>query len=98
VGCTIATHESNFRQAQRALRPDRRNRVGQKAGRLSAEPRRHVIGDGRDLRVGIGRAEGGHARQKDELARVDQQIRAIVEAIKDGLRTPAMKDGLTMST
>jgi len=38
--------------------------------------------------------EQTHARQKDELARVERQIRAIVEAIKDGLRTPAMKDEL----
>ena len=38
--------------------------------------------------------EQTHARQKDELVRVERQIRAIVEAIKDGLRTPAMKDEL----
>jgi hypothetical protein len=32
--------------------------------------------------------------RKDELARVERQIRAIIEAIKEGLRTPAMKDEL----
>ena len=34
------------------------------------------------------------AQQKDELARVDRQIHGIVEAIKEGLRTPVMKDEL----
>jgi hypothetical protein len=34
------------------------------------------------------------AQQKDELDRIDRQIHAIVEAIKDGMRTPAMKDEL----
>jgi site-specific DNA recombinase len=34
------------------------------------------------------------AQQRDELAGIDRQIRAIVEAIKDGMRTPAMKDEL----
>ncbi len=38
--------------------------------------------------------EASHARQKDELVRVERQIQAIVEAIKDGMRTPAMKDEL----
>jgi hypothetical protein len=38
--------------------------------------------------------EGTHAQQKDELARVDRQIRAIIEAIKDGMRTSGMKDEL----
>jgi DNA invertase Pin-like site-specific DNA recombinase len=32
--------------------------------------------------------------RKEELARVERQIRAIIEAIKEGLRTPAMKDEL----
>ncbi len=38
--------------------------------------------------------EGAYAQQKEELARVERQIRAIIEAIKDGLRTPGMKDEL----
>jgi DNA invertase Pin-like site-specific DNA recombinase len=38
--------------------------------------------------------EGDHAQQKSELARVDRQIRAIIEAIKDGMRTSGMKDEL----
>jgi hypothetical protein len=38
--------------------------------------------------------EGAYAQQKEELARIDRQIRAIIEAIKDGLRTPGMKDEL----
>ena len=46
----------------------------------------------------INRANAEHqaAREghKDELARVDRQIRAIIEAIKEGLRTPTMKDEL----
>jgi site-specific DNA recombinase len=36
--------------------------------------------------------EGAHAQQRDKLARVDRQIRAIIEAIKDGMRTSGMKD------
>ena len=32
--------------------------------------------------------------QQNELERVDQQIRAVIEAIKDGLRTPSMKEEL----
>ena len=40
--------------------------------------------------------EETHARHKVELARVERQIRAIVEAIKDGLRTAAMKDELLL--
>jgi len=38
--------------------------------------------------------EAAHALHKDELARVERQIQAIVEAIKDGMRTQAMKDEL----
>jgi len=38
--------------------------------------------------------EANHARQKDELLRVERQIHAHVEAINDGMRTPAMKDEL----
>ncbi len=34
------------------------------------------------------------ARGKADLARVDRQIRAIIDAIKDGLRTPGMKEKL----
>jgi hypothetical protein len=34
------------------------------------------------------------AQHRSELERVDRQIRAIVDAIKDGLRTSAMKDEL----
>jgi len=33
--------------------------------------------------------DGDRARRNDELARVERQIRAVIEAIKDGLRTPA---------
>jgi hypothetical protein len=36
----------------------------------------------------------GMSRQKDELARVERRIRAIIEAIKDGLRTPGTKEEL----
>ena len=32
--------------------------------------------------------------QQNELERVDQQIRAVIEAIEDGLRTPSMKEEL----
>ncbi len=40
-------------------------------------------------------AREGHQEEKQqELARVESQIRAIIEAIKDGLRTPGMKDEL----
>jgi site-specific DNA recombinase len=35
-----------------------------------------------------------HAREVAELEKVERQIRAIIEAIKDGLRTPGMKDEL----
>jgi site-specific DNA recombinase len=38
--------------------------------------------------------DGDHARWTDELVRVERQIGAIIEAIKDGLRTPSMKDEL----
>jgi hypothetical protein len=38
--------------------------------------------------------EGDYERRKEELDRVERQIRAIIEAIKDGLRTPGMKDEL----
>ena len=44
-------------------------------------------------RLNAGR-EGDHAQHKSELARVDRQICAIIEAIKDGMRTSGMKDEL----
>jgi hypothetical protein len=44
-------------------------------------------------RLNAGR-EGDHERQKEELDRVERQIRAVIEAIKDGLRTPGMKEEL----
>ena len=46
------------------------------------------------IRVCVAEAEQSSAHQKDELARIDRQIRAVVDAIKEGLRTPAMKDEL----
>ena len=38
--------------------------------------------------------EGDHERRKEELDRVERQIRAVIDAIKDGLRTPGMKEEL----
>ena len=38
--------------------------------------------------------DDNHARWNGELVRVERQIRAIIEAIKDGLRTPGMKEEL----
>jgi len=38
--------------------------------------------------------DGAHAQRKDELARVERQIRAIIDAIKDGMRTAGMKEEL----
>jgi site-specific DNA recombinase len=38
--------------------------------------------------------ESAYAGQKDELARTERQIRAVIEAIKDGLRTPGMREEL----
>jgi site-specific DNA recombinase len=38
--------------------------------------------------------EGDYGRRMEELDRVERQIRAVIEAIKDGLRTPGMKDEL----
>jgi site-specific DNA recombinase len=38
--------------------------------------------------------EGAHKQQTEELDRVERQIWAVIEAIKDGLRTPGMKDEL----
>jgi site-specific DNA recombinase len=38
--------------------------------------------------------EGDYERRKEELDRVERQIRAVIEAIKDGLRTPGMKEEL----
>ena len=35
-----------------------------------------------------------HIRDKDELVRVERQIRAIIEAIKDGLRSASMREKL----
>ena len=37
---------------------------------------------------------GGPELRQEELARVERQIRAIIEAVKKGLRTPSMKDEL----
>jgi DNA invertase Pin-like site-specific DNA recombinase len=48
----------------------------------------------RELNRMNARTEETHSRQKDELARIQRQIQAIVEAIKDGMRTPAMRDEL----
>ena len=38
--------------------------------------------------------EHAHAIKTDEAARIDRQVRALVEAIKDGMRTPSMKQEL----
>jgi site-specific DNA recombinase len=38
--------------------------------------------------------EGDYERRKEELDRVERQIRAVIDAIKDGLRTPGMKEEL----
>ena len=38
--------------------------------------------------------EGDRERRKAELDRVDREIRAIIEAVKAGLRTPSMKEEL----
>ena len=38
--------------------------------------------------------EQDHAAKRAELERVEREIRAIIDAIKDGLRTPGMKDEL----
>jgi hypothetical protein len=38
--------------------------------------------------------EHTHALKAEEAARVDRQIRALVEATKDGMRTPSMKEEL----
>ena len=38
--------------------------------------------------------DGDYARRKQELDRVERQIRAIIDAIKDGLRTSGMKEEL----
>jgi site-specific DNA recombinase len=38
--------------------------------------------------------EQTHALKVDESTRVNRQIRALVDAVKDGMRTPAMKDEL----
>jgi site-specific DNA recombinase len=38
--------------------------------------------------------EGEHDRKRGELDRVERQLRAIINAIKDGLRTPGMRDEL----
>jgi hypothetical protein len=38
--------------------------------------------------------EGEYERRTEELDRVERQIRAVIEAIKDGLRTPGMKEEL----
>ena len=38
--------------------------------------------------------EGEYEQRTAELDRVERQIRAVIEAIKDGLRTPGMKEEL----
>ena len=38
--------------------------------------------------------DGGRAKAEADLAKVTRQIRAIIEAIKEGIRTPGMKDEL----
>jgi site-specific DNA recombinase len=38
--------------------------------------------------------EGDYERLTGELDRVERQIRAVIDAIKDGLRTPGMKEEL----
>jgi site-specific DNA recombinase len=38
--------------------------------------------------------EGDHVRRTQELVKVERQIVAIIDAIKDGLRTPSMKEEL----
>ena len=38
--------------------------------------------------------EHAHALKKDELVRIERQIRALVDAIKDGIRTPTMREEL----
>jgi site-specific DNA recombinase len=38
--------------------------------------------------------EGAYAQQQEEVTRVERQIRAVIEAIKEGLRTSSMKDEL----
>src|SRR5205823_12905350 len=38
--------------------------------------------------------EGEYEQSTAELGRVERQIRAVIEAIKDGLRTPGMKEEL----
>ena len=38
--------------------------------------------------------EGDYERLTGELDRVERQIRAVIDAIKDGLRTPSMKEEL----
>jgi len=48
----------------------------------------------RELNRMNARTEETYSRQKGELARIQRQILAIVEAIKDGMRTPAMRDEL----
>ncbi|MFO1147568.1 MAG: recombinase family protein [Alsobacter sp.] len=45
-------------------------------------------------RLAAARDAGRHQKEAD-LAKVGRQIRAIIEAIKEGIRTPGMKDELT---
>ena len=40
------------------------------------------------------RARATTNAERRELDRVERQIRAVIEAIKDGLRTPSMKEEL----
>jgi site-specific DNA recombinase len=44
-------------------------------------------------RLNAGR-DADRLRRNEELGRVERQIRAVIEAIKDGLRTPGMRDEL----
>jgi site-specific DNA recombinase len=48
----------------------------------------------REVNRAAAELEAAHELRKAELARTERQIRAIVEAIKEGLRTPSMKDEL----
>jgi DNA invertase Pin-like site-specific DNA recombinase len=48
----------------------------------------------REINRASAERETAHELRKEELARVERQIRSIVEAIKEGLRTPSMRDEL----
>ena len=48
----------------------------------------------REINRANGERQAAQVGRKEELARAERQIRAIIEAIKEGLRTPTMKDEL----